>query len=66
MSKSEDYYWNNEQVKTLDEMAGLADKSKYNYGSLHKPRHFLYQNIRVDELHLFFRITGSKLLQINK
>lgn len=58
MSNPEDHYWNDEMARTVDEMKGLVGK-KDNFGCILPPLlNIPLENIRIDELHLFLRITG--------
>ena len=53
MSKPEEYYWQKENVKTLDQIKKMAGKSNNNYGCVKPPLlNIPLENIRVDELHL--------------
>lgn len=63
MTKPEDCYCSGDLRRTLEEMKAVAGKTK-NFGCLHQPLlNIPLSNIRVDELHLLLRITGTCLLQ---
>ncbi len=59
MSKVEDYYWNDEMRRTLEDILLCCRKKKDNFGSILPPLlNIKLDNVRVDELHLLLRITG--------
>ena len=58
-SKPENHYWRDDTKRTLAENRVLAEKSTNNYGCIKQPLlNIPIDNIRVDELHLFLRVTG--------
>jgi len=59
MSKPENHYWEEGMARTLNEMKENACKaSANNYGCLYQPLLYIpVENVRIDELHLFLRIT---------
>ena len=59
MSKSEDHYWSEKYVRTLEQKE-IAGKSKNNFGCVQQPLlNIPLENIRDDELHLLLRITSQ-------
>lgn len=59
MSNSEDYYWSEKYVRTLEQKE-IAGKSKSNFGCVQQPLlNIPLENIRDDELHLLLRILVS-------
>ena len=59
MSKVEDYYWNDEMRRTLEDIVQRCTQKKDNFGCILPPLlNIKLDNVRVDELHLLLRITG--------
>lgn len=59
MSKPETHYWSDEMKKTLDGIKHLCTV-KDNFGCIKPPLLDIpIENVRVDELHLLLRITGT-------
>ena len=59
-TKPENYYWIDGNRRTLAENKDLAKKSNHNYGCIRSPLlNIPIENVRVDELHLLLRVTGT-------
>lgn len=60
MSKPEGYYWSDDMKRTHKQLMDHCTKKKNNYGCIAPPLlHISLENVRIDELHLLLRITGT-------
>lgn len=63
-TKPENYYWMDGNRRTLAENKDLTIRSKNNYGCIRSALLKIpIENVRVDELHLLLRVTGTSSIQ---